>query len=89
VTAARERQLTRNAGEKKTVFNAQTLPKMVRKHLVISAHGKKLLENAIPGWGPRPQLLASQVILVAWNTRSRRKIYRRAPLTCIVPAWYG
>ncbi len=51
VIAARERQLTRYAGEKKTFSNAQMLPKMVRKHCVISADGEKLLENAITRLG--------------------------------------
>jgi magnesium chelatase family protein len=36
VIAARQRQLTRYAGEKKTFCNAQMLPKMVRKHCAIS-----------------------------------------------------
>jgi magnesium chelatase family protein len=51
VVAARERQLARYAGEKKTFANAQMLPKMVRKHCVISADGEKLLENAITRLG--------------------------------------
>jgi hypothetical protein len=38
---ARGRQSTRYAGEKKTLSNAQMLPKMVRKHCVISADGEK------------------------------------------------
>src|SRR5271163_2985496 len=51
VIAARERQLARYAGENKTFANAQMLPKMVRKHCVISADGEKLLENAITRLG--------------------------------------
>ena len=51
VVAARHRQLTRYAGEKKTFSNAQMLPKMVRKHCAISADGEKLLENAITRLG--------------------------------------
>src|SRR5258707_7520108 len=51
VIAARERQLTRYAGEKKTFSNAQMLPKMVRKHCAITAEGEKLLENAITRLG--------------------------------------
>jgi magnesium chelatase family protein len=51
VIGARQRQLTRYAGEKKTFANAQMLPKMVRKHCAISADGEKLLENAITRLG--------------------------------------
>jgi len=51
VVAARQRQLTRYAGERKTFCNAQMLPKMVRKHCAISADGEKLLENAITRLG--------------------------------------
>jgi magnesium chelatase family protein len=51
VIAARQRQLTRYAGEKKTFCNAQMLPKMVRKHCAISPDGEKLLENAITRLG--------------------------------------
>src|SRR5271170_1393316 len=51
VVAARDRQLARYASEKKTFANAQMLPKMVRKHCVISADGEKLLENAITRLG--------------------------------------
>jgi magnesium chelatase family protein len=51
VVAARDRQLARYAGEKKTFANAQMLPKMVRKHCGISADGEKLLENAITRLG--------------------------------------
>jgi magnesium chelatase family protein len=51
VIAARQRQLTRYAGEKKTFCNAQMLPKMVRKHCAISPDGEKLLENAITKLG--------------------------------------
>ncbi len=51
VVTARERQLTRYAGEKKTFANAQMLPKMVRKHCGISGDGEKLLENAITRLG--------------------------------------
>jgi hypothetical protein len=69
----------------KTASSALALPKMVRPRCVISADGKKLLENAIPGGGCGHNFSS----LVARNTRSQRKIYRRAPLTCIVPAWYG
>jgi magnesium chelatase family protein len=47
VIAARERQVERYRGEKKTYSNAQMLPKMLRKHCSISAEGEKLLENAI------------------------------------------
>jgi len=51
VVAARDRQLARYASEKKTFANAQMLPKMVRKHCVISADGETLLENAITRLG--------------------------------------
>jgi magnesium chelatase family protein len=51
VVAARERQLARYVGEKKTFANAQMLPKMVRKHCIISPDGEKLLENAITRLG--------------------------------------
>jgi magnesium chelatase family protein len=51
VVAARHRQLTRYAAEKKTFSNAQMLPKMVRKHCAISPDGEKLLENAITKLG--------------------------------------
>jgi magnesium chelatase family protein len=51
VIAARERQMERYRGEKKTYSNAQMLPKMLRKHCTISAEGEKLLENAITRLG--------------------------------------
>ena len=51
VVAARDRQLARYAGEKRTFSNSQMLPKMVRKHCAISADGEKLLENAITRLG--------------------------------------
>ena len=51
VIAARDRQLHRYAGEKKTFSNSQMLPKMVRKHCAISPDGEKLLENAITRLG--------------------------------------
>jgi magnesium chelatase family protein len=51
VVAARDRQLARYAGEKRTFANAQMLPKMVRKHCAISPDGEKLLENAITRLG--------------------------------------
>ncbi len=47
VIAARQRQLDRFQGERKIYANAQMMPKMIRKHCVISAEGEKLLENAI------------------------------------------
>ena len=49
--AARDRQLERFSGEKKTYANAQMMPKMIRKHCAISAEGDKLLENAITRLG--------------------------------------
>lgn len=51
VIAARDRQLERYRGEKKTYSNAQMMPKMIRKHCEISAEGEKLLENAITRLG--------------------------------------
>src|SRR5882724_6544323 len=51
VIAARDRQLERFSGEKKTYANAQMMPKMIRKHCAISAEGDKLLENAITRLG--------------------------------------
>jgi predicted ATPase with chaperone activity len=48
---SRDRQLERFSGEKKTYANAQMMPKMIRKHCVISAEGEKLLENAITRLG--------------------------------------
>jgi magnesium chelatase family protein len=51
VIAARDRQLERYRGEKKTYSNSQMLPKMLRKHCAISAEGEKLLENAITRLG--------------------------------------
>jgi len=51
VIAARDRQLERFRGEKKTYANAQMMPKMIRKHCAISAEGEKLLENAITRLG--------------------------------------
>jgi magnesium chelatase family protein len=51
VIAARERQLERFRGEKKTYSNAQMMSKMIRKHCAISAEGEKLLENAITRLG--------------------------------------
>ena len=51
VIAARDRQLERFSGEKKTYANAQMVPKMIRKHCAISAEGDKLLENAITRLG--------------------------------------
>ncbi len=47
VIVARQRQLDRFQGERKIYANAQMMPKMIRKHCVISAEGEKLLENAI------------------------------------------
>jgi magnesium chelatase family protein len=47
VIAARDRQLERFQGEKKTHANAQMMPKMIRKHCAITPDGEKLLENAI------------------------------------------
>jgi magnesium chelatase family protein len=38
-------------GRKEDFSNAQMLPKMVRKHSIISADGEKLLENAITRLG--------------------------------------
>ncbi len=58
VIAARNRQLDRFHGEKKTYANAQMMPKMIRKHCAITAEGEKLLGNAITrlglSAGPRP-----------------------------------
>ena len=51
VIAARDRQLERFSGEKKTYANAQMMPKMIRKHCAIFAEGDKLLENAITRLG--------------------------------------
>ena len=51
VVAARERQLERFRGEKKTYSNAQMMPKSIRKHCAISADGEKLLENAVTRMG--------------------------------------
>jgi magnesium chelatase family protein len=51
VIAAREKQMERFHGEKKTYANAQMMPKMIRKHCVITAEGEKLLENAITRLG--------------------------------------
>jgi magnesium chelatase family protein len=51
VMAARERQLARFHGEKKTYANAQMMPKSIRKHCAISAEGEKLLENAVTRLG--------------------------------------
>jgi magnesium chelatase family protein len=51
VMAARERQLARFHGEKKTYSNAQMMPKSIRKHCAISADGEKLLENAVTRLG--------------------------------------
>jgi magnesium chelatase family protein len=51
VVAARNRQLERYSGEKKTYSNAQMLPKMLRKHCGITTEGEKLLENAITRLG--------------------------------------
>ncbi|HXL22619.1 MAG TPA: YifB family Mg chelatase-like AAA ATPase [Candidatus Dormibacteraeota bacterium] len=51
VMAARERQLARFHGEKKTYSNAQMMPKSIRKHCAISAEGEKLLENAVTRLG--------------------------------------
>jgi magnesium chelatase family protein len=48
VVAARNHQLERYRGEKKTYSNAQMLPKM---HCGIALEGKKLLENAITRLG--------------------------------------
>jgi hypothetical protein len=43
--AARERQMERFRGEKRTYANAQMMPKSIRKHCAISAEGEKLLES--------------------------------------------
>jgi magnesium chelatase family protein len=51
VIAARQKQLERFRGEKSTYANAQMMPKLIRKHCVISAEGEKLLENAITRLG--------------------------------------
>jgi len=51
VIAARDRQLEGFRSEKKTYANAQTMPKMIRKHCAISAEGEKLVENAITRLG--------------------------------------
>jgi magnesium chelatase family protein len=51
VISARDRQLERFRAEKKTYSNAQMMPKMIRKHCLISAEGEKLLENAITRLG--------------------------------------
>jgi len=51
VISARERQMQRFRGEKKTYANAQMVPKMIRKDCAISAEGEKLLENAITRLG--------------------------------------
>jgi magnesium chelatase family protein len=51
VIAARDRQLERYKGEKKTYANAQMMPKSIRKHCAITAEGEKLLENAITRLG--------------------------------------
>ncbi|HET8925105.1 MAG TPA: YifB family Mg chelatase-like AAA ATPase [Candidatus Acidoferrum sp.] len=51
VIAARDRQVERFRGEKKTYANAQMMSKMIRKHCTISAEGEKLLENAITRLG--------------------------------------
>ena len=51
VIAARDRQLERFNSEKKTYANAQMMPKMIRKHCIITPEGEKLLENAITRLG--------------------------------------
>jgi magnesium chelatase family protein len=51
VMEARNRQLERFQGEKKTYANAQMMPKMIRKHCAISPEGEKLPENAITRLG--------------------------------------
>src|SRR5713226_6440146 len=51
VIAARNRQLERFRSEKKIYANAQMMPKMIRKHCVITVEGEKLLENAITRLG--------------------------------------
>jgi magnesium chelatase family protein len=51
VIGARERQLQRYHGEKKTYSNAQMMPKLIRKHCAITPEGEKLLENAITRLG--------------------------------------
>ncbi len=51
VIAARERQLTRFAGEKRVYANAQMPPKLIRKHCAITADGEKLLETAVTRLG--------------------------------------
>ena len=38
-------------GEKRVYANAQTPPKLIRKHCAISADGEKLLETAVTGLG--------------------------------------
>jgi predicted ATPase with chaperone activity len=45
--AARDRQLERFHGEKKTYANAQMMPKMIREHCSITPDGEKLLGNPI------------------------------------------
>lgn len=51
IVVARERQLERYHGDKKTYCNAQMMPKFIRKHCSIDATGEKLLENAITRLG--------------------------------------
>jgi magnesium chelatase family protein len=47
VIAAREKQMERFKGEKKTYCNAQRASKLIRKCCAISQEGEKLLENAV------------------------------------------
>lgn len=51
VMAARNRQMERFKGEKKTYCNAQMAPKLIRKHCAINAEAEKLLENAVTRLG--------------------------------------
>jgi magnesium chelatase family protein len=49
VIAARDRQLERYSGEKKTYSNAQMMPKMIRKHCEISAEARNYWETRLRG----------------------------------------
>ena len=51
VIAARNTQLQRFRGEKKTYANAQMSTKLIRKHCAISEEGEKQLENAVTRLG--------------------------------------
>ena len=51
VIAAKQKQMERFKGEKKTYANVQMAPKLIRKHCAISPEGEKLLENAVTRLG--------------------------------------